>query len=154
MTLATFDVDVNALNAFHSATSKVTPDTAEKPRTIPFKDITTNKINILHVDGQHTSASAADLPAKYTYKGSKSHHPATCTTHHSIDPTDDIHHLISHMTSTTTSEMMQDSKVSLGPHASIVMRERKLLWNTAATVTPMYLDTDYIGTATITAVSK
>ena len=49
---------------------------------------------------------------------------------------------------------MQNSKVDLGPHASIVVREWKLLQNTITTVTPIHIDTDYLGVAKIVAVSK
>lgn len=49
---------------------------------------------------------------------------------------------------------MQSSEVDLGPHASIVAREWKLFCNTIDVVTPVYVDTDYLGLARITAVSK
>lgn len=54
----------------------------------------------------------------------------------------------------TTSGKMQSSEVDLGPHASIVVREWKLFCNTVDVVTPVYVDTDYLGLARITAVSK
>ena len=53
----------------------------------------------------------------------------------------------------TTSEEMQ-SKVDLSPHARIAVREWKLLCNTVAVMTPIFVDTDYLGIAKITAVSK
>lgn len=58
------------------------------------------------------------------------------------------------MISGTNTDEMQNSKVDLGPHASIVVREWKLLCSTVDTVTPLYVDTDDLGVANITAVSK
>ena len=52
------------------------------------------------------------------------------------------------------SNNMQSSKVDLGHHASIAVREWKLLQNTVTTMTAMSVDTDYLGVAKITAVSK
>ena len=53
-----------------------------------------------------------------------------------------------------TSEKMPTSKDDLGPHASIAVQESNLLGNTAAVVTPIYVDTDTLGPAIITAVSR
>lgn len=72
----------------------------------------------------------------------------------SIDHTDDLHQMGSNILNGTTTEKMQNSKVDLGPHASIVVREWKLLWNTVTNVAPVNVDTDYLGLAKITAVSK
>ena len=49
---------------------------------------------------------------------------------------------------------MRTSKDDLGPYASIVVQESNLLGNTAAVVTPIYVDTDTLGPAVITAVSR
>lgn len=49
---------------------------------------------------------------------------------------------------------MQNGKVDLGPHATIVVREWQLLCNAVAAVTPVCVDSDYLGVARITAVSK
>ena len=53
-----------------------------------------------------------------------------------------------------TVENMRTSKGDLGPHASIAVQESNLLGNTAAVVTPIYVDTDSLGPAIITAVSR
>ena len=53
-----------------------------------------------------------------------------------------------------TSEEMPTIKDDLGPHASIAVQESNLLGNTAAVVTPIYVDTDTLGPAIITAVSR
>lgn len=71
-----------------------------------------------------------------------------------ISPINDLHQVQFNMANSITPEKMQSSKVDLGPHASIVVREWELLWNTAATVAPVYVDTDYIGIAKVAAVSK
>ena len=49
---------------------------------------------------------------------------------------------------------MRISKDDLGPHASIAVQESNLLGNTTAVVTPVYVDTDTLGPAIITAVSR
>ncbi|KAM0799486.1 putative phenylalanine ammonia-lyase [Usnea florida] len=49
---------------------------------------------------------------------------------------------------------MPDIRTGLGPHASLVVREWKLLWNTISTETPTYIDSDYLEVAKVTAVSK
>lgn len=54
----------------------------------------------------------------------------------------------------SASEKMQNGKVDLGPHATIVVREWQLLRNAIAAVTPIHVDSDYLGVARITAVSK
>ena len=58
------------------------------------------------------------------------------------------------MSNGNTSGKMRTSKDDLGPHASIVVQESNLLGNTAAVVTPIYVDTDTLGPAVITAVSR
>lgn len=45
-------------------------------------------------------------------------------------------------------------KMDISPHVGIVLREWKLLSNTVTSVTPVYVDIDYLGLAKITAVSK
>ena len=62
--------------------------------------------------------------------------------------------ICSNIAPAVTTEAMQSSKMDLRPHDSTVLREWKLLRNTIATVTPINVDTDYLGVATITAVSK
>ena len=49
---------------------------------------------------------------------------------------------------------MRTSEDDLGPHASIAVQELNLLGNTATVVTPVYVDTDTLGPAVITAVSR
>lgn len=49
---------------------------------------------------------------------------------------------------------MHNTKVDLGPHGSIAVQEWKLLWNTVTTATPIHVDTDYLGIAQVSAVSK
>ena len=53
-----------------------------------------------------------------------------------------------------TSKKMRISKDDLGPHASIAVQESNLLGNTTAVATPIYVDTDTLGPAIITAVSR
>ena len=54
----------------------------------------------------------------------------------------------------STTEKMPTSIDDLGPHASIAVQESNLLGNTAAVVTPIYVDTDTLGPAVVTAVSR
>ena len=58
------------------------------------------------------------------------------------------------MSNDNTSEKMRTSKDALGPHASIAVQESNLLGNMAAVGTPIYVDTDTLGPAIITAVSR
>ena len=49
---------------------------------------------------------------------------------------------------------MQNGKENFGSHTNIVLREWKLLRNTVAIATPMYIDTEHLKPSKIIAVSK
>lgn len=168
MAPAVLDGDVNLLNGFQSSKSNVNLDTAEdtldghhslRPRTVPFNGSTNNHLSdTLYENGQHSSASATDLSEKSTHKNqptdfdiSNGYHPASDP---SVSPTNDLHRTDSYIANGIIPEKMQNSRADLRPHASIVMREWKLLRDTITIVTPMCVDTDYLGVAEITAVSK
>lgn len=183
MAPAVLDGDVNILNGFQSAQSNVSLDTAEdiqnghhsltpttaedtldghhslRPRTVPFNGSTNNHLSdALYGNGHHSSASATDLSEESTHKNhptdfdiSNGYHPASGPC---ISPTNDLHRTDSYIANGIIPEKMQNSKVDISPHASIVVREWKLLRDTVNIVTPTYVDTDYLGVAKITAVSK
>ena len=54
----------------------------------------------------------------------------------------------------TIKAMQRSNGVKLGPHASIAVREWKLLRNMVAVMTPMSIDADYLRVANVTAVSR
>lgn len=184
MTPAILDADVNLLNDFQSTKSHVNLDTAEniqhghhsltpptaedtpdghdslRSSTVPFKGDT------FCGNGHHFSASVIDLSKESTHQHhqaysdiSNGHHPAACATGPSTDPTDGPLQMYSDVpngNSFTTPKKTQNHKVDLGPHASIVVQEWKLFSNTDPFIkpVPVYVDTDYLGIAKISAVSK
>lgn len=176
MAPAILGADVDGLNGFHPATSKVNLDSTERipnghhpsiSTTIPFRDITTNdhpaalEPDTRNGNRHRLSASANGLSKEPTRDHEQAdsdisdcYRPAASATSTSINPTDDAHQTDSDIANGNIFEKMQNRKVDLGPHASIVVREWKLLWNSATNVTPTYVDTDYLGVAKITAVSK
>ena len=178
MALAILGADANAdvLNGFHSSTSKVNLDTAEDIQNghhpsvstaLPFRDATPNthpeafKPDTIYRNHHHFSASATDAQQRPTHKRfqadsntSNGDPLGACAIGPSIFPSEDLHQTDSDIANGTVPGKMQSSKVDLGPHASIVVREWNLLWNTVTTVTPIHVDTDYLGIAKVSAVSK
>lgn len=184
MTPAILDADVNLLNDFQSTKSHVNLDTAEniqhghhsltpptaedtpdghdslRSSTVPFNGDT------FCGNGHHFSASVIDLSKESTHQHhqaysdiSNGHHPAACATGPSTDPTDGPLQMYSDVpngNNFTTPKKTQNHKVDLGPHASIVVQEWKLFSNTDPFIkpVPVYVDTDYLGIAKISAVSK
>lgn len=176
MALAILDAEVNAPVSLYSATTRMDLDSADNAEnghnpltstTTPLKEKAisghqvTSKSDTCHGDRQHFSTSATNLPNEAQYKHeradpdlSNGHQPAPCVIGASINPTDDISQKASDIANGSTLEKMQSSEANLGPHASIVVREWKLLWNTVTAMSPVHIDTDSLSVAKVTAVSK
>ena len=173
MTLAVLDVDQDTLAEFHPARSKGNIATAEDIHnghislSNTLKDNTTNRRLVAtgpdtsHGYHHHSSASANDLSKVPTHKHhqtdldrSNAYRPATFKTCLSTHPADNLNQTNSSIANDTTPEMIENGELYLGPHASIVVREWKLLQNTRTSRTPVHVDTDYLGLARVTAVSK
>ena len=117
-------------------------------------------------NGHRSSASALDRPNEPTHQHNQAHsntsngyHPAARATGPSIKPIDGPPQKYSDVTNGndfTALKTTQNDKVDLGPHARIVVQEWKLLCNTDPFTKPLpvYVDTEYLGIAKITAVSK
>lgn len=169
MTLAVLDANQDILAASHSARLKgniVTTEDIHKSHHTK-KDDTTNcrpvatAPNTFHGYRHHFSASANDLskvPIQQDHQAdvdrSNGHRPATFATCDSVGPSDNLDQTTCDIANGTTPEIMQNGKLYLGPHASLVVREWKLLQNTTTSMTPVHVDTDYLGLAKVTAVSK
>lgn len=82
------------------------------------------------------------------------HKSVACATGPSLMSLEDSYQTYFSSTHGSTSKKMRNSKVDLGPHASIVVQEWKLLSATVAASMPLYVDNDYLGIARITAASK
>ena len=174
MALALIVAEVNVPIGPLSLTSQVNLDSADNDlnghrplasTTSPLKDNAisghpeTFKPDTCYRDRHRFSASAANLSKGPQHRNhqadfeiSHCHHPAASVT--SIGRTDDLQQTASNIAEGSTLETMQDSKANLGPHASIVVREWKLLWNAVTLVTPIHVDTGYLSVAKVTAVSK
>lgn len=173
MTLAVLDADQDILAGSHSVRSKGNIATAEdihhtsisvsnllKDNTINCRPVATAP-NTFHGYRHHFSTSADDLSKVPTYKHhqtdldhSNGNRPATFATCPSPHPPDNLNQTNFNIADGTNPETMQNGKHYLGPHASIVVREWRILQNTTTTVTPVHVDTDYLGLAKVTAVSK
>ncbi|KAL9068785.1 MAG: hypothetical protein Q9161_005989 [Pseudevernia consocians] len=161
---------MDVLNVIHSEISKanlVTTEDSPNDHQRSFKDNTTNnhlaafKPNTFQKDRHYFSAPTTDVLKEPTHKTlqadcdtSNGYHGAAGAFYPSTNPTDDLRQTNPNMTNGTNPDEMRNRKVDLGPHASIVVREWKLLCSTVDIVTPMYVDTDGLGLANITAVSK
>lgn len=174
------DADVDVINGFHPKFSQVNLVTAEDTQsghqgssaaTIHFKDNTTNghlelaasKPDTFHklVECHKSLPSATNVSEEPTQKHHQAdyntlngHHAAAYETCPSTNPIDDLRQMDSNIANGTNPEEMQNSRLDLGPHASITMREWKLLRDTVNIVTPLHVDDDYLGLANITAVSR
>ena len=82
------------------------------------------------------------------------HTASACATGSSSNSVEDLNRVSLDMSNSNTSEKMRPSKDDLGPHASVAVQESNLLGQTATFVTPIYVDTDTLGPALITAVSR
>ncbi len=173
------DADVDVINGFHPKFSQVNLVTAEDTQschqgssaaTVHFKDNTTNgplelaasKPDTFHKECHKSSASATNVlleepTQKYhqaDYNTLNGHHAAAYETCPSTNPKNNLPQMNSNIANGTNPEKMQNSRLDLGPHASITVREWKLLRDTVNTVTPLHVDDDYLGVANITAVSR
>lgn len=140
--------------------------------TVPLKDSINNYLpaafqsHVFGENGQRFSTSAPDLSKESTHQHHQAHsdisngyHPAARATGPSINPTDGLPQMYSGVINGndfTASKKTQNNKVDLGPHAKIVVQEWKLLSNTDPFIkpVPVYVDTEHLGIAKITAVSK
>lgn len=140
---------------------------SSESQTVPFRLSNSRHLpNTFQANGHQSSASATDLLKEPTHTShqasfeiSNDYYPTACATSPSINPTHDLHHILSDVPNGehfVTLKKMQNDKMDLGPHASIVVPESKLLSNTDPLIkpAPVYVDTDYLGVAEIAAVSK
>lgn len=167
MTLAVLDADQDNLAGFHCVRSKSNIATAEDvhnghptSNTANCRTVATPS-DILDGYRHHFPASANDFSKVPTHKHhqtdldrSNGYSPATFATFPSTDPLDNLNQTNTNIANDTHPEMMQNGKLYLGPHANIVVREWKLLQSTTTSMTPVHVDTDYLGLAKVTAVSK